>query len=269
MSMRKKIILVLFLSMAVISLVHAGELTGLDVIRMAHDVPEPDSSSVVATLLIHSKKGNEKTRQVIMKSKDYGDVTKEVIVFTSPKDVAGVGYLMFDYPEAEDGTKKDSDNWLYMPALKKSKRIAASGTDAGENFMGTDFTYEDMGERAISKDNYTMLGKQDVDGVSCYMVKCESIERTENDPVRIVCIGVEDLILRKCEFYDRHGALHRVLTCSDIEYIDGYACTKVMKMENVQSGTWSMITMSDVVYNTAAIDDNIFTVNALEQGRIR
>ena len=42
-----------------------------------------------------------------------------------------------------------------------------------------------------------------------------------------------------------------------------------MKMENVQSGTWSKITMSDVVYNTAAIDDNIFTVNALEQGRIR
>jgi len=269
--MRKSRIVVLmtFVLMLVTAIAHAQDLTGLDIIKLAHDVPEPTSSSVTATLVIHSKKGNEKTRQVIMKSKDYGDVTKEVIVFTSPKDVSGVGYLMFNYPEAADGSKKDSDNWLYMPAMKKTKRIAASGTEAEGNFMGTDFTYEDMGERAISKDNYTLLGQENVDGVACYKIRCESIARTESDPDRVVYIGVDDYMLYKCEFYDRHGALHRVLTCSDIEYIDGYACTKVMKMENVQSGTWSMITMSDVVYDKASIDDSIFTVTALEQGRIR
>lgn len=269
MSMRKKLILLLIVIFVATMAVYAESLTGLDIIKKAHEVPEPTSSSVTATLLIHSKKGNEKTRQVIMKSKDYGDVTKEVIVFTSPKDVSGVGYLMFDYPEAEDGSKKDSDNWLYMPALKKVKRIAASGTDSGENFMGTDFTYEDMGERAISKDTYTLLGTEAVDAVLCYKIKCESIQRTETDPVRTVYIGVDDYLVRKCEYYDRQNILHRVLTCSGIEYIDGYACTKVMKMENVQSGTWSMITMSDVVYDKASIDDNIFTVSALEQGRIR
>lgn len=269
MKTRKLVVLATFMTMFVTIAVHAQDLTGLDIIRKSHEVPEPTSSSVTATLVIHSKKGNEKTRQVIMKSKDYGDVTKEVIVFTSPKDVAGVGYLMFDYPEAADGSKKDGDNWLYMPAMKKTKRIAASGTEAEGSFMGTDFTYEDMGERAISKDNYTLLGTESVDGVSCYKVKCESISRSESDPDRIVYLGVDDYLLYKCEFYDRHGSLHRVLTCSDIEYIDGYACTKVMKMENVQSGTWSRITMSDVVYNTDAIDDNIFTVTALEQGRIR
>ncbi len=269
MKTRKLVVLATFITMFATLAVHAQDLTGLDIIRKSHEVPEPTSSSVTATLVIHSKKGNEKTRQVIMKSKDYGDVTKEVIVFTSPKDVAGVGYLMFDYPEAADGSKKDGDNWLYMPAMKKTKRIAASGTEAEGSFMGTDFTYEDMGERAISKDNYTLLGTESVGGISCYKVKCESISRSESDPDRIVYLGVDDYLLYKCEFYDRHGNLHRVLTCSDIEYIDGYACTKVMKMENVQSGTWSRITMSDVIYNTDAIDDGIFTVTALEQGRIR
>lgn len=269
MKTRKLVVLAIFMTMFVTIAVHAQDLTGLDIIRKSHEVPEPTSSSVTATLVSHSKKGNEKTRQVIMKSKDYGDVTKEVIVFTSPKDVAGVGYLMFDYPEAADGTKKDGDNWLYMPAMKKTKRIAASGTEAEGSFMGTDFTYEDMGERAISKDSYTLLGTESVDGVPCYKVKCESISRSESDPDRIVYLGVDDYLLYKCEFYDRHGNLHRVLTCCDIEYIDGFACTKVMKMENVQSGTWSRITMSDVVYNTDAIDDGIFTVTALEQGRIR
>ena len=265
----KTIIIAALLLLVSAASAYSLDLSGLDIIKKAHEVPEPASSSVTATLVIHSKKGNEKTRQVIMKSKDYGDVTKEVIVFISPKDVAGVGYLMFDYPEAEDGSKKDGENWLYMPAMKKTKRIAASGTEAEGSFMGTDFTYEDMGERAISKDNYTLLGTESVDGVSCYKIRCESISRTESDPDRVVYIGTEDYLLYKCEFYDRHGALHRVLTCSDIEYIDGYACTKVMKMENVQSGTWSRITMSDVVYNTDSINDSIFTVTALEQGRIR
>jgi len=269
MKSSKIVVVATFILMVATAVAQAADLTGLDIIKKAHEVPEPASSSVTATLVIHSKKGNEKTRQVIMKSKDYGDVTKKVIVFTSPKDVAGVGYLMFDYPEAADGSKQDSDNWLYMPAMKKTKRIAASGTEAEGSFMGTDFTYEDMGERAISKDKYTLLGTENVNGVACYKIKCESIARTEGDPDRVVYIGTDDYMLYRCEFYDRHGELHRVLACSDIEYIDGYACTKVMKMENIQSGTWSQITMSDVVYNTSAIDDNVFTVTALEQGRIR
>lgn len=267
--MKRQFVLILIIYLFAMFSIQAGDMTGLEVIQKAHNVPEPTSSSVTATLVIHSKKGNEKNRQVIMKSKDYGDVKKEVIVFTSPKDVSGVGYLMFDYAEKSDGSKQDSDNWLYMPAMKKVKRIASSGTEAEGNFMGTDFTYEDMGERAISKDSYTLLGKEIVNGIECYKVKCESIARTEADPDRIVYIGTADFMLYKCEYYDRHGSLHRVLTCSNIEYIDGYACTKVMKMENVQSGTWSMITMSDVVYNTDAIDDSIFTVASLEKGRIK
>jgi len=268
MKYNRAVLVILIVLFAMFS-IQARDLTGDEIIKKAHDVPEPASSSVTATLVIHSKKGNEKIRQVVMKSKDYGDVKKEIIVFTSPKDVAGVGYLMFDYSEKADGSKQDSDNWLYMPAMKKVKRIASSGTEAEGNFMGTDFTYEDMGERSISKDNYTLLGKESVNGVDCYKVKCESIARTEADPDRVVYIGTADYLIYRCEFYDRHGSLHRVLTCSNIEYIDGYACTKVMKMENVQSGTWSMITMSDVVYNTEAIDDGIFTVASLEKGRIK
>ncbi len=262
MRSRKAIVIAAFMFVVGVFALTAQDLTGLDIVTKEHNVPEPETSSVNAKLVIHSKKGNEKTRQVIMKTKDYGDVTKKVIVFTSPKDVAGVGYLMFDYEE-------DSDNWLYMPAMKKTKRIASSGTEAEGSFMGTDFTYEDMGERALSKDDYTLLGTETVNGVSCYKVKCQSKERTEADPDRVVYIGTEDYLLYKCEYYDRHGSLHRVLTCSDIQYIDGFACTKVMRMENVQSGTWSEITMSDVAYNSSAIDDKIFTVSALEQGRIR
>ena len=82
--------LILTLSTALLALgLNAQSLTGYDIMKKAHDVPEPKTSSSTAKLTIHSKKGSDRIREVIMKSKDYGDVSKEIIVFTTPKDVAG------------------------------------------------------------------------------------------------------------------------------------------------------------------------------------
>lgn len=249
--------------------IFAQSLTGYDIVKKCDEVPEPKTSSTTATLTIHSKKGNDRIREVIMKSKDYGDVTKEVIVFITPKDVAGIGYLMYDYPEDASGNKKDSDNWLYMPSMKKTRRIASSGSEGEGSFMGTDFSYEDMGDRGLNKDDYTLLGEESVDGVLCYKVEALSKTHTEKDPRRIVYIGKEDFLMYKAEFYDRQNTLHRVLTCSDFSTVDGFKSAKTMKMENVQSCTWSLIQTKDVVYNAGDIDDSLFTVAALEKGRIR
>ena len=185
--------------------------SGYDIMKKADEVAEPKTSSSTATLTIHSKKGSDRVREVIMMSKDFGDVTKEVIVFTSPKDVSGTGYLMFEYEEDANGKKKDSDNWLYMPAMKKTRRIASSGSESEGSFMGTDFTYQDMGDRSLNKYKYNLLGEEDVDGVACYKVECISIAHTEKDPRYISYIGKADYILRKCEFYDRQDTLHREL----------------------------------------------------------
>ena len=247
----------------------AQTLTGYDIMKKADNVPEPKTASSNATLTIHSKKGADRIRQVIMKSKDYGDVKKEVIVFMTPKDVSGVGYLMFEYEEDASGKKKDSDNWLFMPALSKTRRIASSGSESDNSFMGTDFTYKDMGERSLNDYNYTLLGEEAVDGTDCYKVECVSKARDEKDPRYISYIGKSDFILRKCEFYDRQDQLHRILTCSDFTTIKGYTTAQILKMENVQTGTWSLIQSRDIVYEGQDIDDSIFTVAALEKQRIR
>ena len=243
----------------------AQNLTGYDIMNKVDEVPEPKTSSSTATLTIHSKKGSDRIREVIMKSKDYGDVEKQIIVFTTPKDVAGTGYLMFDY---EDDSK-DSDNWLYLPAMKKTRRIASSGSESEGSFMGTDFTYQDMGSRSLSKYDYNLLGEEAVDGVDCYKVECISKAHTEKDPRYICYISKSDYILCKCEFYDRQDQLHRVLTCTNFTTIKGFTTAQVMKMENVQAGTWSLIETKNIVYDDEDIDDSLFTVAALEKGRIR
>jgi hypothetical protein len=247
----------------------AQSLTGYDIMKKADEIPEATTASSTATLTIHSKKGSDRIRQVIMKSKDYGDVKKEVIVFVNPKDVAGTGYLMFDYEEDASGNKKDSDNWLYMPAMKKTRRIASSGSESDGSFMGTDFTYRDMGERSLNDYEYNLLGEESVDGTECWKVECIAKDKTEKDPRYISYIAKSDYILRKCELFDRQNQLHRVLTCTDFTTIKGFTTAQKMKMENVQTGGWSTFEMAEIVYDGGDIDDSLFTVASLEKGRIR
>lgn len=243
----------------------AQSLTGYDIMKKSDEVPDPKTSSSTATLTIHSKKGNDRIRKVTMKSKEYGDVSKSVIVFNSPKDVAGTCYLTFDYEDDD----KDSDNWLYMPAMKKTRRIASSGSESEGSFMGTDFTYQDMGDRSLNKYDYNLLGEEAIDGIECYKVECISKAHTEKDPRNIVYIAKSDFIMRRCEFYDRQDQLHRILYCTDFTTIDGYTTATKLKMENVQTGTWSLIATENIVYNADDIEDSLFTVAAMEKGRIR
>ena len=254
---------------------YAQTLSGYDVMKKADDVPEPKTSSYTATMTLVNKKGQTRVREVIERSKDYGEVKKSVIVFVTPKDVAGVGYLMFEYPEKSDGTKKDGDNWLYMPAMKKTKRI--SGSETGGDFMGTDFTYDDMGDRGLKKDDFALLGTENVEveggiggvsSVSCYKVECIAKDKSEKNPRRILWISCDEFLLVKGEFYDRQNELQRTLICSDYGKQGGFWKTGKMVMTNVQTDHSTTIEMKNVVYNNA-IDDNMFTVSALENGRVR
>ncbi|MCR5731683.1 MAG: outer membrane lipoprotein-sorting protein [Sphaerochaetaceae bacterium] len=267
--MKKFSILILLLMCC--SLALFAEPTAYEIMKMSRELPAPTAVSENAKLTIHSKKGKDRVRNVIMMSKDYGDVEKSVIVFTTPKDVAGVGYLMFNYKEGADGSNKASDNWLYMPAMKKTRRIVSSGSggDSESSFMGTDFTYGDMDDRGLSRDDFTLIGSEIVDGVDCYKIKCESHDRKERDPDRISYISKSDYTFRKCEYYDRQGELHRILTCYGIKEIDGYLITTGMKMENVQSGTYSSYDLSNIKVNSSEVEDGLFNVAALERRAIR
>lgn len=244
----------------------AQSLTGYDIMKKSDEVPEAKTASFTATMTLTDKKGQNRVREVIEKSKDFGQTKKSVIVFVTPKDVSGVGYLMFDYDEEADGSKKDTDSWLYMPAMKKVRRI--SGSDSGGDFMGTDFTYEDMGDRGLAKDDFTLLGEETVDGIDCYKVQALAKDKKDKNQRRIYWIGKDNFMLYKGEYYDRQDKLQRTLTCSKIEKIDGFWTIGQMLMKNHQKNHQTLLEMKNVSYGIE-VDDSLLTVAALEKGRVR
>ena len=112
------------------------------------------------------------------------------------------------------------------------------------------------------------LDEETVDGVACYKVECRAKDTTEKNPRRIVWIGKSNFMLYKAEFYDRQDLLQRVLTCSEIKMIDGFWTTGKMLMKNVQKDHSTVIEMKDVKYGIT-LDETLFTVSALEKGRVR
>ena len=233
--------------------------SGYDIMKKADEVPSAKTSSYKATMTLTDKKGKNRVREVTMKTKDYGDVEKSLIVFTTPKDVAGVSYLTFDY----DASNKDSDSWLYMPAMKKIRRI--SGTSKGDDFMGTDFTYEDVGgDRELEDYTYTLLAEENAEGAACYKIECKAKDKNVKNPRYIVWIRKDNFIMTKADFYDKQDMLQRQLVCSGIEMVNGFWTTKKMTVKNVQTGHSTVLEIKDIEYGLP-LQDSIFTQAALER----
>lgn len=221
-----------------------------------------DQSSDLEMTLIN-KKGQERIRKVVSYRKDYGDDDKSVMFFLEPADVKNTAFLSWNYDDAE----KDDDQWLYLPALKKVRRISSS--NKADYFMGTDFTYTDMGDREIDDYTYTHLEPDVIDGIECYhierlpknkdVIKETGYGRTE------VWIRPDNWIMVKAVFYDRKLKLLKELTVSDIDQVDGIWTTHTLIMENIQKKHTTIFNIGNVHYN-AGLDDDLFSQRRIQKG---
>jgi hypothetical protein len=245
--------------------IQAQSLTGCDIVQKAKDRPDGDTRSSEMTLKLINKKGGVRERKVISYSMDFGKNKKDrktLMFFQYPGDVKGTGFLTWDYDEMG----KDDDKWLYLPALKKSRRISGSSAKK-DYFMGTDFTYDDMGSRNVNEDDHKLLREETVEGHKCWVVESTSKDNRDIYSKKISWIRRDCLIAMKVEYYDRTGKLHRELKMSGIEKADGFWLAKEMHMTNVQTNHQTIIIIENPKYNID-IDENAFTVAKLEKGSL-
>ncbi len=172
----------------------------------------------------------------------------------------GTGFLTWDYDEIG----KEDDKWLYLPAMKKTRRISGSSAKK-DYFMGTDFTYDDMGSRNVNEDTHTLLREETIDGQLCWVVESLPKDRRDIYSKKISWIRQDCLITVKVEYYDRLNKLHRQLILSDIKQVAGFWLAQNLHMTNVQTDHQTIITIENPEYNVAAAE-NLFTVAKLEKG---
>ena len=247
-------------------LIVAGSLafsqTAAEIAKKSHDLPDGKTSSSMAVLTLIDKNGKTRVREVASYKMNEGDIKKSVMVFRTPKDVAGVSYLSFDYPDNPDESPKDSDSWLYLPAMKKVRRVSGSSKD--DDFQGTDFTYDDIGERSLGKDTFAILGEESVDGTDCWILEYTAKDKNAKISRRIYWIGKDNYVTYKGEFYDKAGKLKKTLACEGITQISGYWVVQKMTMTNVQSRHSTVYEAKNQQFDIP-IDANYFTVSALER----
>ncbi|MDD2436434.1 MAG: outer membrane lipoprotein-sorting protein [Massilibacteroides sp.] len=242
---------------------NAQSLSGRDIAVKVDNRPDGDTRYSEMTLTLINKNGSKRERQLKSYAQDFGTNMKDhkkIMFFLYPGDVKGTGFLTWEY----DQIGKDDDKWLYLPAMKKTRRISGSSSKT-DYFMGTDFTYDDMGDRNVDEDSHNLLREENFNGHKCWVL--ESIPKTSGEiySKKIAWIRQDCLIAEKIEYYDKLNKLHRLLTNSDIRKIDDIWTINHMLMKNVQSGHQTVIILKNYKYNEK-IDKAIFTVTRLEKG---
>ena len=211
------------------------------------------------TVFIRDSKGNERVRQIPMSSGKFGDVCKTLIRFTAPADVKGTLLLIYDHPD------KDDDMWIFMPALKKVRRIISS--EKGKSFMGSEFTNADMSKPNQADFNYTLLGTVEYNGNTCWKIETTGIDtdiqKASGYSKTVRYIDQKNYVSHRVEYYDFSGNLHRIQHLSDYKEQTGktYFAHR-MVMENVQNKRVSEMIVNRLQMGTD-LSENAFSPTAL------
>lgn len=234
--------------------------TGREIVERVKNRPDGNTRYAEMQLTLVKKNGDKRERKMVSWAMDEGKDTKKIMFFTYPGDVKGTGFLTWDYDQAG----KEDDKWLYLPAMKKTRRISGSSSKT-DFFMGTDFTYDDMGGRGVDEDKHTLLREEQRDGHKCWVVESVPVDAREIYSRKVSWIRQDCVTAVYVEFYDKLDKLHRVMTVQELKQVDGFWTVMKMEMKNVQSGHSTQIAVSEPKYDIP-VDKSLFTVAKLEKG---
>jgi len=261
--MKKRIVLIVMCLFAAILNLHAQKLTGRDLAQKVKDRPDGDTRCFEMVMKLVNKRGSIRERRLKSYSIDVGKGgrdRKSIMFFEYPADVKGTGFLTWDYDEQG----KDDDKWLYLPAMKKTRRISGSSAKH-DYFMGSDFTYDDMGSRNVDEDTHTLLAEEMLDGKKCWVLESVSKDSRDIYSKKKSWIRQDCLVVVMVEYYDKMENLHRKLALSEVNKIDGFWLSQRLEMENVQTGHKTIIEIKNPKFNIP-ISEGVFNVTVLEKG---
>ena len=208
------------------------------------------------SMLLRNKQGDESLRYMdtkVLEMLDDGD--KTLIVFNQPRDVKGTALLTFSHKTGDD------DQWLFLPALKRVKRIASRNKSGP--FMGSEFAYEDLSSQEIEKYTYKYLQDDTLDGQAMFLIERYPVDKNSGYTRQQVWLDKAEYRPMKIEFYDRKNSLLKTLVFRGYQqYLGKYWRAEEMFMDNHQTGKSTLLSWKDYVFGNG-LKDSDFTRNSL------
>ena len=179
--------------------------------------------------------GKETLRRLRVKVLEVaGDGDKSLAIFDTPADVKGVAFLSHTHIRQAD------DQWLYLPSLKRVKRIAPANKTAP--FMGSEFSYEDLASSEVEKYTYKYAGEGTADSRTCYLLERYPVDEHSGYSRQRVWVDRERFVALKIEYFNRKGEKFKTLNSRGFKlYLSRYWHPAEMQMENHQSGKHSVL----------------------------
>lgn len=227
--------------------------------RVARDEGWKDSESKT-TMVLRNAQGEENKREIrsiSLEVADDGD--KGLTIFDEPKDVRGTAFLNHSH------TGKPDDQWLYLPSVKRVKRIASRNKSGP--FMASEFAYEDLSSFELAKFKFTWLRDDTLDGEAVFVVEQVPVDEFSGYSKSVVWLDQAEYRARKIEFYDRKNALLKTLLMSDYkQYLNKYWRPLKLQMTNHQTGKSTDLLVRDIEFGKGRTDAD-FDTNALQRSR--
>ncbi|MCA9523221.1 MAG: outer membrane lipoprotein-sorting protein [Myxococcales bacterium] len=211
-------------------------------------------------LVLTSKGGDTRVRTIQSTAMKEGSKNRVRILFLAPADVKGTGLLI-----RERGKGKGDLQYLYLPALKKIRRI--SGSAKNSSFMGTDFTYADLENREIKDNDYKRMPDESYRGTPCYRIVSTPKPGRDDYYSKVdMLIAKSNFVVLKADFYDKSGSRLKEMKAGTVEKVEGRWVVRKLLMKNVQKGTKTLLTVESITYSPQPpLQSSMFTKESLKQ----
>lgn len=236
-----------------------AELSALEIMRHTdQDHRANDERGEVDMVLVDKDDQRQQRKLEIMTKKGEGDDDKTLIRFLEPPTVRGTAVL------THEATGRADDQWLYLPALQKKKRIASSNRT--QRFAGTDFTFEDIRSEDFTAYDYSKVGEEVIDRQSCYVIEAKPKDpSTSGYSKRKIYVEKERFLIHKIEYFDQRERHQKTLELRRFVQVSGLWRAEQSMMSDHLRGTKTVWRFSSREINPG-LPDSAFTERALERG---
>jgi outer membrane lipoprotein-sorting protein len=216
----------------------------------SHDI------TMKANFQVYDNQGHNAKKEFILRRIGSPGDSKTEVVFTGPKEIHGVALLSVNEPGIQER------QYVYTPATQRVRSVVPQERSA--RFIGTDFTYEDIGERVLSESTYRTLGDGEViDGHKCTKVEATPVDASRSQYKVVYLWVAKDVpVIVFAEMYDAQGQKVRVMHATDLKHEGGVWGARHTEMRTVADGTRTVLTIDSVKFNTKP-DERLFTPQGL------